>query len=132
MPLLQLRDTLARLTAGDVEARAAVDPRAPAEVGAVAVSVNALAEEGQRLRRADAERARTGELARELGVRIREHLVVETVLAERSRRWGGLWTPTGHTSGCCATGAWARSPASGTPRTSPRSCPRPGGPARPS
>lgn len=81
-PLLQLRDTLARLTAGDGGARAALDRDAPAEVGALAASVNALAEEGQRLRRADAERVRSGELARELGLRIREHLVVETLLAE--------------------------------------------------
>jgi signal transduction histidine kinase/HAMP domain-containing protein len=78
-----LRGTVAvlrRLTAGDHEARASVT--GPAEIREVARSLNALADEGDRLRVQEAESAQLRTMAREAGLRVREHLRVEELVLE--------------------------------------------------
>jgi signal transduction histidine kinase/CHASE3 domain sensor protein len=79
-PLRALTATVRRLTAGDHSARAAV--RGAAEVREVAVTVNAQADEAARLRAQEAESNRLRAMAREAGLRIREHLVTGEVLNE--------------------------------------------------
>ena len=69
-----------RLTAGEHAARAAV--AGSAEVRNVAQSVNALADESARLRAQEAESERLRTMAREAGLRIRDHLVADDVLHE--------------------------------------------------
>jgi signal transduction histidine kinase len=71
-PLRNLTSTLGRLAAGEHRARAEV--AGPSEVREVARSVNTLADEGDRLRRADQEYSRLRAMARDAGNRIREHL----------------------------------------------------------
>ncbi len=71
-PLRALTATLRQLTAGDHAARAQV-AGAP-EVQAAARSVNALADEADRLRREEQEHARLRAMARDAGNRIREEL----------------------------------------------------------
>ena len=90
-PLAALRTTLARLAAGEHEARAPVV--GPVEVAAVAVSVNTLADEGDRLRAAAAERLRLEQLAREVGRRIRDHLDQPRIAAEAVRALGEALAP---------------------------------------
>jgi signal transduction histidine kinase len=80
LPLAGVTSTLRRLTSGDQHARAEV--AGAAEVRDVARSVNALAEETERLRLMEAERTQLREMARNAGLRIREHLRAEDVLAE--------------------------------------------------
>ncbi len=77
-PLRSLAATVHRLTAGDYAARATV--AGSAEVREVALSVNAQADEAGRLREHEAEGNRLRAVAREVGLRIREHLVAEEVL----------------------------------------------------
>ncbi|MFE9648662.1 ATP-binding protein [Streptomyces sp. NPDC006365] len=77
-PLHGTARALHRLTSGDHSARA--EEEGPEEIRAVARSVNALAEESDRLRTIEQERARLGKTARAVGVRIREHLDIEQVL----------------------------------------------------
>jgi two-component system, OmpR family, phosphate regulon sensor histidine kinase PhoR len=79
-PLHALTATVRRLTAGDREARAVVT--GSAEVREVARSVNAQADEADRLRVEQAEYNRLRTMAREAGLRIREHLAAADVLAE--------------------------------------------------
>ena len=79
-PLRNLTATLRLLTSGDRTARAAV--AGAAETREAAVSLNALADESDRLHRREAERHRLSGLARTAGLRIREHLRAEDVLAE--------------------------------------------------
>jgi two-component system phosphate regulon sensor histidine kinase PhoR len=79
-PLRGLVAILRRLTAGDHAARASV--AGPMEIREVARSLNALADEGDRLRVQEAESARLRTLAREAGVRVREHLRVENLVLE--------------------------------------------------
>jgi signal transduction histidine kinase len=79
-PLLGLVAVLRRLTAGDHAARARV--RGPSEIQEVARSLNALADEGERLRVQDVESSRLRAIAREAGVRVREHLRVEDLVLE--------------------------------------------------
>jgi signal transduction histidine kinase/CHASE3 domain sensor protein len=79
-PLRGLGAILGRLTAGDHAARAPVT--GPAEIREVARSLNALADEGDRLREQEAETSRLRATAREIGLRIREHLRVEDLLRE--------------------------------------------------
>jgi signal transduction histidine kinase len=71
-PLLLLTATVNRLTAGDTDARAEVS--GAAEIQHVALAVNALADESDQLRRTEAESTRLRGMAREAGLRIREHL----------------------------------------------------------
>jgi two-component system, OmpR family, phosphate regulon sensor histidine kinase PhoR len=79
-PLSLLTGTVHRLTAGEHAARAAV--AGSAEVRKVAQSVNALADESDRLRAQEAESERLRTMAREAGLRIRDHLVADDVLHE--------------------------------------------------
>jgi len=79
-PLAGLTPTLARLAAGDHTARSTVTR--PAEIAVVAASINNLAEEGERLRRAEQEHARLRMLAREAGIRIRANLRANEVINE--------------------------------------------------
>jgi methyl-accepting chemotaxis protein len=79
-PLHALTATVRRLTAGDRSARAAVT--GSAEVREVAQSVNAQADEADRLREEQAEYNRLRTVAREAGLRIREHLAAADVLSE--------------------------------------------------
>jgi signal transduction histidine kinase len=79
-PLRGLVAILRRLTAGDHAARAPVT--GPAEMREVARSLNALAEESDRLRTQEAETARLRKIARDTGLRVREHLRVEDLLRE--------------------------------------------------
>jgi two-component system phosphate regulon sensor histidine kinase PhoR len=79
-PLRGLGAILRRLTAGDHAARAAVT--GPAEIREVARSLNALADDGDRLRAQEAQTSRLRATARETGLRIREHLRVEDLLRE--------------------------------------------------
>jgi signal transduction histidine kinase len=67
-----------RLTAGDYTARAPVT--GSAEVRQVAESINTQAAESQRLRAAEVESNRLRAMAREAGLRIRDHLVARDVL----------------------------------------------------
>jgi two-component system phosphate regulon sensor histidine kinase PhoR len=77
-PLRGLTATVRRLTAGDLSARARVT--GTAEVRQVAESINAQADESDRLRAQEAESNRLRGMAREAGLRIREHLVTDDVL----------------------------------------------------
>ncbi|WP_405808684.1 ATP-binding protein [Streptomyces sp. NBC_00210] len=77
-PLKGVEKTLGRLTAGEHSARA--EQQGPAEIRAVARSVNTLAEESDRLRRIEEERRRLSGIARDVGIRIRERLDVDQVL----------------------------------------------------
>ncbi len=79
-PLRGLVAVLRRLTAGDHAARASVT--GPAEIREVARSLNALADGGDRLRAQEAESARLRTMAREAGLRVREHLRVEDLVLE--------------------------------------------------
>ncbi len=77
-PLRGVTATVRRLTAGDHSARAPV--AGSAEVRQVAESVNAQADESDRLRAQEAESNRLRAMAREAGLRIRDHLVAADVL----------------------------------------------------
>ena len=79
-PLRGLVAILRRLTAGDHAARAQVT--GPAEMREVARSLNALADESDRLRAHEAETSKLRAMARETGLRVREHLRVEDLLRE--------------------------------------------------
>ena len=80
-PLGRLVEVLDRQRAGDHAARA--DPAAgPAEIRAVAEAVNIRAEEADRARTADRDVARLRGAVRELGYRIRGHLVVDDAIRE--------------------------------------------------
>jgi two-component system phosphate regulon sensor histidine kinase PhoR len=81
-PLRSLAGTVRRLTSGEHAARARVT--GSAEVREVAASVNAMAQENDRLRGQEEEHARLRALAREAGIRVREHLRAEDVLREAS------------------------------------------------
>jgi signal transduction histidine kinase/HAMP domain-containing protein len=79
-PLRGLVRVLRRLASGDHAARAAL--AGPAEIQEVARSLNVLADEGDRLRDRDTESGRMREMARQVGLRIREHLRVEDLVNE--------------------------------------------------
>jgi two-component system phosphate regulon sensor histidine kinase PhoR len=79
-PLRGLVAILRRLTAGDHAARAPVS--GPAEMREVARSLNALADESDRLRAQETETSHLRAVARDTGLRIREHLRVEDLLLE--------------------------------------------------
>jgi len=109
-PLRGLVAVLRRLTAGDLTTRALVT--GPAEMREVAQSLNALADESDRLRGQEAETTRLRAMARDTGLRIREHLRVEDLLREAKdaiessfgadvaylhiKRGGVLGLPVGH------------------------------------
>ena len=77
-PMRRITATVRRLTTGDHTARAPVS--GSAEVRQVAESINTQADESDRLRAAEAESTRLRAMAREAGLRIREHLVARDVL----------------------------------------------------
>src|SRR6266700_2420654 len=77
-PMRRVTATVRRLTAGDYSARAPV--AGSAEVRQVAESINTQDDEAGRLRAAEAESNRLRAMAREAGLRIREHLVARDVL----------------------------------------------------
>jgi two-component system phosphate regulon sensor histidine kinase PhoR len=79
-PLRGLVAILRRLTAGDHAARAAES--GPGEMREVAHSLNALADESDRLRAQEAETSKLRAVARDTGLRVREHLRVEDLLRE--------------------------------------------------
>lgn len=109
-PLRGLVAILRRLTAGDHAARAPVT--GPAEMREVAQSLNALADESDRLRAQETETSHLRAVARDTGLRIREHLRVEDLLHEAKdaiessfgadaaylhvKRDGELGLPVGH------------------------------------
>jgi signal transduction histidine kinase/HAMP domain-containing protein len=77
-PMRRVTATVRRLTAGDYAARAPV--AGSAEVRQVAASINAQADESDRIRAAEAESNRLRAMAREAGLRIRDRLVARDVL----------------------------------------------------
>jgi signal transduction histidine kinase/CHASE3 domain sensor protein len=79
-PLHGLVKVLRKLATGDHGVRAALV--GPQEIQEVARSLNVLADEGDRLRERDAESGRLRLTAREVGLRIREHLRVEDLVNE--------------------------------------------------
>jgi two-component system, OmpR family, phosphate regulon sensor histidine kinase PhoR len=81
-PLRSLAGTVLRLTSGENSARA--HAAGSAEVREVAQAINTMADENDRLRAQEQEHARLRTLAREAGIRIREHLSAEDVLREAS------------------------------------------------
>jgi signal transduction histidine kinase/CHASE3 domain sensor protein len=82
-PLLH---TLDRLRAGDRAARAPVT--GPLEIAAVGRAINEMAEDAERRRIETRERTRLRVVARELGVRIREPLDVDSVVSEAASSAG--------------------------------------------
>jgi signal transduction histidine kinase/HAMP domain-containing protein len=79
-PLRGLAATVRRLTSGDYAARAAVT--GSAEVREVAQVVNTQADESDRLREQEAQSNRLRAVARDAGLRIREHLAAGDVVRE--------------------------------------------------
>jgi two-component system phosphate regulon sensor histidine kinase PhoR len=77
-PMRRITATVRRLTAGDHTARAPVT--GSAEVRQVAESINSQADASDRIRAAETESNRLRAMAREAGLRIREHLVAADVL----------------------------------------------------
>jgi len=77
-PMRRITATVRRLTAGDHGARAPV--AGSREVRQVAESINTQADESQRVRAAEVESNRLRAMAREAGLRIRDHLVARDVL----------------------------------------------------
>jgi signal transduction histidine kinase len=111
---------LSRLTAGDHDARAVLH-RGPAEARALAASVNALADESDRLREAERDAAALQECAVQIGRSIREHLQPAGSVAEAVALLGAaldvdeVYVRTldgGHLSG--VQSRWTR-PGSGAP-----------------
>jgi signal transduction histidine kinase/CHASE3 domain sensor protein len=81
-PLRGVTTTVRRLTSGEYTARAIVT--GSAEVREVAEAVNTMAAENDRLRGQEQDSTRLQALAREAGVRIREHVTAEAALGEAS------------------------------------------------
>jgi two-component system phosphate regulon sensor histidine kinase PhoR len=79
-PLRSLTSTVHRLSAGDHAARA--DLTGASEAREVALSINALADETDRLREQETLSNRLRAMAREAGLRIREHLHADDVIRE--------------------------------------------------
>jgi len=79
-PMRRITATVRRLTTGDHTARAPVS--GSAEVRQVAESINTQADESDRLRAAEAESTRLRAMAREAGLRIREHLVAKLTIEQ--------------------------------------------------
>ncbi len=86
-PLSAVVTVLGHLGAGRDAARAEAD-RGPEEVRVLARSVNALADESDRLRRERAAAARAQRLALEVGRSIRDHLVAGDLVADATSRLG--------------------------------------------
>lgn len=87
-PLRRLSTTLKRLEAGEYGERAPVF--GPAEVQNAATGVNALAAENQRLRIRQEHEGHLREVARTIGVAVRAHLDIDTVLQELVDKLGPI------------------------------------------
>jgi len=87
-PLGRLVAVLDRMRGGDFGVRAEEDD-GPAEIRAVAAAVNTRADEADRVRAAERDVARLGAEVRDLGYRIRGHLVVEDAVREAVRGLAG-------------------------------------------
>ena len=113
-PLAGLTGTMRRLSAGDHTARAGL--MGAAETRQVALSLNELADESDRLRAEEAETGRLLAATRAGGIRIREHLRADEVISEARQvleeiidadavylhlvgAGGGLAPPVGHEKG---------------------------------
>jgi two-component system phosphate regulon sensor histidine kinase PhoR len=79
-PLHDVTSVVRRRALGDMEVRAA--PRGPADIRDLATSLNFLADESDRLRNREAERARLLTGVRKAATRIREHLRGQAVIRE--------------------------------------------------
>jgi signal transduction histidine kinase/HAMP domain-containing protein len=86
-PLRRLVTVLDRLGGGNHDARAAADVDL-IEIAGVAGSVNALADEADRVRRRETETSRLAEAMGELGTRIRQHLSVDASMDEATAGLG--------------------------------------------
>ncbi len=82
-PLAEVNRTVRRFASGDLRARAPVT--GTPDICEVSRSLNALADESERLRQQQREANRLRELAWMAGLRIREHLRPEDVVAEAQR-----------------------------------------------
>ncbi|MBG0833354.1 HAMP domain-containing protein [Planomonospora sp. ID67723] len=80
-PLAAMGDTLGRLAAGDHTARVP-SGSGPTEIRQLGAAINMLADESDRLRDAERERARLGKVAHEAAARIRRTLDAEQVVHE--------------------------------------------------
>ncbi|GGL52136.1 ATP-binding protein [Planomonospora parontospora] len=86
-PLGAMGETLRRLTAGEHETRVP-DVGGPTEIRQLGSAINLLAEESDRLRRAERERARLAEVAYETAARIRQTLDADAVVREAASLLG--------------------------------------------
>jgi two-component system phosphate regulon sensor histidine kinase PhoR len=79
-PLHATTSMVRRRARGDMQARAV--PSGPADLRDLALSINFLADEGNRVREAEADRARLHAGVRQAAIRIREHLRGQEILTE--------------------------------------------------
>jgi signal transduction histidine kinase len=79
-PLSRITQMIRRRIAGDFSAR--IMPGGPANITDLAISLNSLADESDRMRLAEAERSRLLVLLRQVSTRIREHLHADAVISE--------------------------------------------------
>ncbi|MFC4061863.1 ATP-binding protein [Planomonospora corallina] len=86
-PLDAMRGTLDRLAAGDHEARAPATG-GPVEIRRLGSAINMLADESERLRRAERERVRLAEVVYETAGRIRQTLDVDDIVREAASLLG--------------------------------------------
>ncbi|GAA3448054.1 ATP-binding protein [Planomonospora venezuelensis] len=86
-PLAAMGGTLGRLTAGDHAARAPCG-EGPTEIRQLGTAINMLADESDRLRAAERERARLAQVAHEAAARIRRTLDAEDVVREAAAALG--------------------------------------------
>ncbi|GII06055.1 ATP-binding protein [Planobispora takensis] len=81
-PLSAMGGTLGRLAVGEHQARVPQSLAGPAEIQRLGGAINMLADESDRLRAAERERARLAKVAHETAARIRQTLDAESVLRE--------------------------------------------------
>jgi signal transduction histidine kinase len=79
-PLHAATSAVRRRALGDTKARAV--PSGPADIRDLATSINFLADEGERVQAAAAERARLLAVVRQASIRIHEHLRAEAIIRE--------------------------------------------------
>ncbi len=119
-PLGRLVMVINRLAAGEPEVRADAESGA-AVVRRMAQAINTLTDEARTAREVGAELARLNAAARQVGVRIREHLTVEPALDEAARGLATMLAADyvvircGEPDGDSATGCWRRPDIPGSP-----------------
>ncbi len=79
-PLRDVTTTLRKRALGDRDARAV--PGGPADVRDLAISINSMAAQSERLRLADEERSRLLAVVRQVSIRIREHLHAQDIVRD--------------------------------------------------